>query len=1086
MPNAKFYLHHYPRQEVLADWLIQKLQQEGSGDPFYKSHVLVRNQGMATWLSRRLAEQSGLAMQVDFPQPNSFLQKIIGSQSVDPEDLKWQIYQTLPHLLDRHNFQDIKDYLSPSKNAQASEADLKRYQLSGMIAGLFDKYLLYRPDWIAAWQNNDKPRFLSPSPHESWQRELWLELQHNADSHWSQTLLSNESLELPDSTVQALHVFGISNFAPIYVRFLYQLSQQIPVHIYWMNPVEAHEGYWEDSPSRHQWTMAKEFDDPETLNHHNALLASFGRLGREFVHTIYGGNLTNYEVQAEAFMPPSPVIDAPKTRLEYLQSSIYNNSPNKDKQICDDSSISIHACHTPLRELETLRDYLLTIAEKQPLEASEVLVMCPDIESYAPAIEAVFGGEKQGDSRNYLPFSIGDSHAPAQEPSIAAALKLFSLHTIRFTNHEALALLSTPAIRDHFNLSEEDLTTLREWIIKNGIRWGFDAAHVHHIAATCPETPWTWRDGINRMLLGFAIPNQPQTNNEPSIWRGILPFNDIEGGNTRILGALCDFIDWCDQIKNGLSQPRTLSDWVTQTRIWIDMGFNKDADSQQCLQPLYQTLDSTLKQADHIREKIPVDVFSEHLTNQLENQHTARGFLNGSVTFCEMKPMRAIPASVICLLGMNHDTFPRKSPEVQFDLTQQDRQIGDRSTRDDDTYSFLEALLSARSSLFISYMGTSIKDGKERPPSTALQTLLDYEPSLKDCVKKEKLHSFDPHYFQQDHPISHDHALLSTAQILQTLQTRPTKSITTPDFELDDLPDIDSIDATAWISALTHPARYFLKQRLQARTIYKDAPLDDNEAIEIAGLQGYQIKSHILDKRHLSQLQIQAWKQDGTIPVGEIGNKALREKFGALEKEIKTIPETTLMQIAITIRGLTITGNIPIGEMDGEKFVIVIDASDGKPAKQFTAWAYQLLASAQLNTPIASVLYGLNKNKLTQKKHIPCVDFIDQLSQLVELYQAALIRPLPHFPRCAEAYTSKKPGKNEDEKAHQLSKRNAAQGKWESSKYSRGESEDEAIQNLFDVSNLLTDEFISISETIWLPILDHRQTASKTASKTSR
>lgn len=1067
MPNAQFYLHHHPQQEQLADLLLNKISEEGQGNPFYRSHVLVRNQGMGTWLKRRIATQSGLAMQVEFPQPNAFLQGVIQSQSTDPEDLKWQIYQALPQLLNHPDFQTINDYLSDSTDS--TESALKRYQFSGITAGLFDKYLLYRPEWIAAWQQGEKPHHLNKSSDERWQRALWQHTHHQSGTHWTQILQRDAPLILPDDSVQALHVFGISNFAPIYVQFLYRLSEQIPVHIYWMNPVEAHGGYWEDAPSRHQWTMAKAFDDPETLNHHNPLLASFGRLGREFVHTIYGGHHTHYEVQQEDTSGPSPVIQSPSTHLEELQSSLYNNAPNKteDKVNTNDCSVSIHACHTPLRELETLKNYLLTLTETTKLDASDVLVMCPDIASYAPAIEAVFGGE----NNQSLPFTIGDSHAPSAEPAIAAVLQLFSLHTTRFTNHEALALLSAPSILNHFGIEENDLSTLRDWIVSNGIRWGFTTEHVQSISSNCPEAPWTWQDGINRMLLGYAMPNA--NIDKPTFWSGLLPFHDIEGSNTQLLGSICDFVEWCHQIKKSLPQNRSLAEWVEQTHTWIDQGFNKDDDSQYRLQALYQTLDQLLKQSEHIHEPIPVEVFHEHLTQQLENTSSPKGFLSGAVTFCEMKPMRAIPSRVICLLGMNHDTFPRQTSETPFDLTQNNREKGDRSIRDDDTYSFLEALLSAREALFISYIGISIKDGKKRPPSTALQTLLDYAPRLKECLHEEKLHAFDPHYFMSSSPVSHDVSLLTAAQALVT----PTADVpATSPLALSHDIEQNAITVESWVKAITHPARNFLQHGLQARTIYKDSPLETTEPLTLDPFSSYRIKKEIIETRNLSDNQIKVWQQTGCLPIGELGQSAIDDKFGNFLNQIDTVPETSWLETSIPIQNTTITGNIPIAEIDGQPTVVIVDPSDGKAPIQLRTWIYQLLASAQLKTAISSSLYGVKSNQLKQLyTFMPTAEYLDHLSKLHTFYLETFKQALPHFPKSGEAYLSKKPGKTESESEHEQSRRDAALIKWEPSSHATGESEDEAIHYLFDTSDLFATDFIATTQCLWSTVLEHRQ-----------
>ena len=1068
MPDAHFFLHHHPQQEVLADLLLSKLKDEGHGNPFHKSTVLVRNQGMGTWLNQRMAKQTGLAMQVDFPQPSRFQQSVFADKSPNPDDLQWRIYEALPALSTRPAFSVIQEYLGGEQNV--GQEALKRYQLSGHIAALFDKYLLYRPKWIEAWSNDKQS---TQSTHEPWQRELWQHLHKGGIEHWSQSLLKSQSTDLGSNLPSALHVFGISNFAPIYVNFLYLLSQQIPVHVYWLNPVG---GYWGDGPSKRAWILAKAFEDPEILMHHNPLLASFGRMGREFVHTLYGGENGNYEIQEEDIPAGSPTGEKPQTRLQAIQRSLFDNEPFDPTFKSDDDSVSIHSCYTPLRELETLKTHLLRLAEDKPLDAGDVLVLCPDIETYAPAIEAVFGSVKK-EGNAHIPYQISDRNAPLTEPTIGAVIRLFSLHTLRFTNREALALLSTPAIAANLDLNEGDISTIEEWVQKNGIRWGFDSKHVDSVAPGCVDTPWTWRDGLDRMLLGYAM---PQCGEGVTLWNDILPFNDVEGGNTRILAALCGFVDWCAGIRSELESSRPLEQWVELTRDWINTGFDKSATNQQLLQPLFKALEAIHKQSELLTEPIPVDVFAEHLQGQLGGSATTHGFLNGSVTFCETKPMRAIPARAICLLGMNHDSFPRRGSEVQFDLTKEKRIEGDRSTRDDDVYFFLETILSARESLFISYIGRSIKDGEKRPPSTSVQTLIDHTPGLKDVIHEERLHSFDPYYFDASSPISHDQHRLEAARILAKgdtgLDPQPHLSITSQE-------DKKSITIDHFIRSFTKSAAQFLRHNLQAQRSYLDSPMDEDEALNVDGLTAWQMKSTMLRQgaSHYDD-RIKAWRQEGIVPPGEIGTQAINTQLSGIEEILEDLPHTETQQIAITIDGLTIYGNVPISQIDGHPTATVIDPSENKPARQLTAWIYQLLASHQLEEAIPGQLLGLKKNKGSNSLEVATTafaknpEYAQHLASLVKLYQEAQTAPMHHFPDTAETYWSISQKEGEADEDFEQRRRGSALGKWEPSWSSAGEAADEVVQLIFDTTTPFTDEFLATSELIWKPLLDHRIT----------
>jgi len=1051
MPNAQFNLHHFPQQEALAELLLENLAKEGTGAPFHTSTVLVRNQGMATWLRQRIAKQTGLAMLVDFPQPNSFLQGLIDEKSIQLEELKWPIYELLPTLLEIPEFSILKTYLSSSTTE--IEASLKRYQLSSQIAALYDKYLLYRPEWITAWNAGES--ISTFSSHEPWQRILWLELTKNDIQHWSQNLLAAEKLAIESELPSALHVFGISNFAPIYVRFLYLLSQQIPVHIYWMNPVSIDEGYWEDAPTKRQWTMAEAFDESSILIEGNPLLASFGRMGREFVHTLYGGETGNTEIHN--FQPQDTTHPTATNSLQQLQHSIFDRRPmSEDTSI--DSSLAVHSCHTPLRELETLKDYLLQLAEKSPLDTGDVIVLCPDIASYAPSIEAVFGA-LQRQKEFYLPYRISDRSAPVNEPAIAAVAQLFDLNKKRFTNREALDLLSVPAIAEHLNLSEQDLGTIRQWVTQSGIRWGFDFKHIREIAPDCKDSTWTWRDGLDRLLLGYAMPCK-----ELTLWRNILPYHDIEGSSTRLLGALCSFVEWCAAIRNQLRDKRSLEDWVAATKEWIDLGFSKSPDAQQSIQPLLQVLEKLHDQSLLIEETIPSDVFAEHLKDYLNDSSPAFGFLNGSITFCETKPMRAIPARVICLLGMNHDAFPRTSSDAQFDLTKDSRQAGDRSTRDDDCYFFLEAILSARENLYFSYVGTSIKDGEARPPSTALQTLIDTTPGLAKAVVREKLHAYDPAYFLEV-PSSHDAHLMQAAVTLgstkESKEPRAEVSVT-----LDENPT--HIDLDDFISGLTRSTSHFLKKSLQARRHYYDAPLEEDESLEINGLVGWGLKNQLLKSRHFDPAHESAWRQQGLIPSGEFGHLQLVKQLGSIESLIEDLPELEITPIDIKVNGIQITGNVPT-HPDGR--VLILSPSKAPKGRDLLQlWIYQILTSHASEQATGGLFINIDKQLVETNLSAPELTQ-NTLKFLLQIYLDNLKSPQASFPETSYAISQVTRKETDDEDAFELKQQSAGLKSWsENSEFKTGEGHDPEIGLFFTDSALSSDTFHAIYGNIWKPL----------------
>jgi hypothetical protein len=122
---------------------------------------------------------------------------------------------------------------------------------------------------------------------------------------------------------------------------------------------------------------------------------------------------------------------------------------------------------------------------------------------------------------------------------------------------------------------------------------------------------------------------------------------------------------------------------------------------------------------------LPLSAVRRELDERLAGQTPSWAFLGGRVTFAALRAWRAIPVRVLCLVGMNDGTFPRNPPLPGFDLIAAHPRAGDRSMRDEDRHAFLEALLSAREVLYLSYSGRGIRDNAPLPPAAVVSELLD-------------------------------------------------------------------------------------------------------------------------------------------------------------------------------------------------------------------------------------------------------------------------------------------------------------------------------------------------------------------------
>src|SRR5690606_14956781 len=117
-----------------------------------------------------------------------------------------------------------------------------------------------------------------------------------------------------------------------------------------------------------------------------------------------------------------------------------------------------------MREVEILHDQLLAAFDAdRTLQPDDVIVMVPDIEKYAPYIDAVFGLYTAGDSRR-LPYFIVDRGPGSVNTVLDAVTRLLSLPQARLGVGEVLDLLDIVAVRRRFGLNEQDLAVMRGWI----------------------------------------------------------------------------------------------------------------------------------------------------------------------------------------------------------------------------------------------------------------------------------------------------------------------------------------------------------------------------------------------------------------------------------------------------------------------------------------------------------------------------------------------------------------------------------------------------------------------------------------------
>ncbi|NOQ94191.1 MAG: exodeoxyribonuclease V subunit gamma, partial [Methylophaga sp.] len=637
---------------------LAEVQQSQPLPPLEAETVIVQSNELTRWLSLFLAQSHGIVSHIDFPYPSAYiwalfrklLPNIPKQSSFSTDAMAWRLFELLPNCRKQAGFETIDAYLGKNDDP------LKRYGLAHRIADTFDQYLMYRPDWIQAWEQGDKPH---------WQAMLWQQLTKDDDKpmHRANLLIQLQDYlaslkQRPSELPSRMAIFGISALPPVYLDLFKLMARHCDVTLYFLSPSEE---YWGDIVDQKTQTQ-RLIDSPEQegyLVSGHPLLASLGKQGQEFFDQVQ-------EIQAEEeslFSPPEN-----EQLLGMLQEDIYhlediNNAQNLREVETGDDSIMVHSCHSAMREIEILHDQLLALFERHPdLNPTDIVVMTPDIELYAPWIDAVFACASK---EHHIPYDISDSGIQRQSPILSAFTSLLDLPQSRFDVETVMALLDCPAIQKRFSLYEDQIELIRGWLRETQTRWGLSGKDKATLGLPEIEAN-TWRAGLDRLLLGYAMPIN--TDGEDwGLFDGQLGFDGISGERADTMAQLCAFIDKLDRYRNRLKAESDSVQWQQLLLSLLDDFFiatSEQGSDEAELLLIRKTLDSLIETTElaQFERKMKIDLVKEWFNGHIDSHQTQSRFMGHGVTFCGMVPMRSIPFPVVCLIGMNDETYPRRQP----------------------------------------------------------------------------------------------------------------------------------------------------------------------------------------------------------------------------------------------------------------------------------------------------------------------------------------------------------------------------------------------------------------------------------------
>jgi len=925
---------HGNRQEDLRDLLAAWLQRTPLR-PLENEVMLVQSNGIAQWLKLALArpiEAGGLGISaaVDMQLPGRFLwtayRSVLGEAAVpatspfDKSRLVWRLLRLLPQHLDEAAFAALRALLGET-------GDWRRlYRLAMQVADLFDQYQVFRTDWLDDWEHHNdvlrdsvRNRVVELPPAQRWQSRLWRLLLDDMppaqrDSHRAGVHRRfMQCMQSPDARIETLPrrilVFGITSLPPQVLEALTAVARHSQVLLLVTNPCRH---YWADIIEDRELLLAEhrrhtpkpgQPAEPryEDLHlHANPLLAAWGKQGRDFIRQLdafdqperYRDRFTSIKRSIDLFRELGTDTLLHQVQQAVLELEPAPSDPALRKLLRDARSLHFHVAHSPQREVELLHDQLLALFEQaaregRPLAPRDVMVMVPDIGTYAPHVQAVFGRIATDDPR-YLPYSVADQPGRGTSPLLTALERLLNLTESRFTASDVLDLLDVPSLRRRFGIAEDDLPTLRRWITESGIRWGLDGKQ-KQVLGLPPDEQNSWRFGLRRMLLGYATGDGASLD-------AIAPYAEIGGLDAALLGPLSQLVETLERYWQLFASPATPLQWSERLRHLLRDCFDPrgNEDDALCIDRLEDALDNWIDacQEAGFTQSVPLSVVSEDWLQAIDQPHLSQRFMGGTVNFGTLLPMRAIPFRVVCLLGMNDGDYPRRISPPDFDLMARAGQHrpGDRSRREDDRYMFLEALLSARDVLHISWIGHSVRDNSELPPSVLVGQLRDYlasgwrvpDDTANDADSSERLlqaittvhplQAFSARYF------GHDSASRLFTYAAEWAHARraapPVESTALPPWQTQSVLDIGSLQRF-----LARPATCFYSERLKVRFEAIDAGVDDDEPFSLNGLENHAATEALLqcalnDDTRAEQALLDAaqrLRQQGVVPSGGFG-----------------------------------------------------------------------------------------------------------------------------------------------------------------------------------------------------------------------
>jgi len=1017
--GSDFRLYHSNDLSVLAGLLSNTLQKDfESENILVPETILIPQPAMKRWLQMVLAEQHGIAANMRFLTPGEFVRETLNANGLESagnifaaDALRWRLFSVLSDRTQWQHpaLQTIAPYL------RGSQSEMKAWSLANECAAAFEKYQAWRRDWCLAWDRGGSPL--------DWQAHLWRQVTQGkthrgqAIAEYLETFEARES-PAPQGLPKRLFVFACLNVSPDVLRVIATAAKAGPLHFFLPSPSKK---YWGDVSSFRERLESPQTDIFEQED--NPLLQAWGRAGRDFIATLFSNNTVELRGDVDVYVPNDKGSLLARVKNDLLE----RQSPRVLDGDFDpeDTSLQIHSCHTRLREVQVLHDQLhrLFLKDKN-LQARDIAIMAPDIDAYAPFVEAVFGAAKN--TPRFIPYRLSDRKLQQSSPLTDLFLALLGLPKLELTSNEVLDFLNAPALAGYLGVDDDCQRWWPFWIEQAGARWGLNAAHRQQQGVPA-EHLTTWAFALDRLLLGYA------SGDEQSL-KGVAPVIEVEGQALNTLDKLIRGLRLLARYNDYFRHSHTASHWANSCGELLglldDSAQNSSSESaamQRCREAVADLLEQC-RQAE-FDDLIAPEIIRDYFRNALGESDASQNFLSGGATVCRMVPMRQIPFKVICLLGMNEGEMPRSEPpgfiqrlseEIKSPAT---RRYGDRSLRDDDRFLFLQLLTAADTALYLSYCGKHPRDDTEQAPSSLISELLDClavmypktEKFREKFVLSHPLQAFSGDSENDGRRLRFDPAWQTKAPVADETDFRFVQSAF---IDADQSESKVIIEWSAFKKFFRDPPRYFLENRLGLRLEQSEEALAEHESFgNPSRLQRYQLQHEVFSALIADEVPTDAellsmFRSKALLPSG----------FSAEAVLYKTLSETRSQAMRFKQWRSGDPGILPF-ELQLGRFVLQGTLEDVYPAGaariKFGEMKGRhhlrhgmdalLLSALQSGMEVVEFVELQKERPLRRVRPSHDADTAKHyLNDLLELFSLGLQRPLPFHPDAGFVYVKNK------------------------------------------------------------------------------